>query len=118
MLVLGYSELVSATTLRHALLLGGLAHIVLGVAHRLLPNLLGWSQLAPVLTTLAFLLFFSSSLLRVIPFLLADFGVILPVVFYAVSGVFGLAGIALAFINICARKFIYSAEAVRASSKA
>lgn len=106
LLVLGYSELFSATTIRHALLLGGLAHIVLGVSHRLLPNLLGWGQLAPILTTVAFFLFFLSSLLRVAPLLLADIGVKVPIDFYALSGTFALAGITLSFANICFRNFI------------
>jgi hypothetical protein len=107
-ILLGMPEVVSVVTLRHALLLGGLAHLVLGVSHRLLPNLLGWALLAPMLTGISFALMLISSLCRVFPLLLADFGFNMPTGFFALSGVFGMIGIGVAFLNICGRKLLIS----------
>lgn len=109
-ILLGVPEMVSAVTLRHALLLGGLTHLVLGVSHRLLPNLLGWAQVAPMLTGVSFTLMLVASLCRVFPLLLADFGLTMPTGFFAFSGVFGVAGIGLAFFNICGRKLLRCLE--------
>lgn len=96
----GYSELISYATLRHGLLLGALAHLVLGVSHRLLPSLLGKKILSPKLTVIAFALLFLASLLRVIPLALSDLGFSLSMTYFSWSGVVGLFAMSVACMNI------------------
>lgn len=105
-LLSGLSVVVSDNTLRHALLLGGLAHLVLGVSHRLLPDLLGYSQFSPFLTGASFLLMCAASILRVVPLLLADWGMSISPHFFGVSGISGMAGIGVASLNILGRSLI------------
>lgn len=100
----GVPELISHTILRHALLLGGLAHLVLGVSHRLLPGLLDRKLLSPRLTEVSFFLLFSASLLRVIPLVITDLGSFVPLGYFAWSGVVGLFAVSVAFLNLFGRR--------------
>ncbi len=100
----GRTALIAPTTLRHGLLLGALAHLVLGVSHRLLPGLLGAKLLTPWLTIVSFCFLFVSSLLRVIPPVLLEIGVFAPKGFFSWSGPAGLLAVLIASVNIFGRR--------------
>lgn len=85
--------------LRHALLLGGIAHLVLGISHRLLPGLLQIKRLTPELTLGSFLLLFVAAIGRVIPLIAGEWGVIISPLF-ALSGPLGLIAVALFLLNL------------------
>jgi len=98
--LVGAQELISYATLRHGLLLGALAHLVLGVSHRLLPGLLGKKLYSPQLTVISFTFLFLASLLRVVPLMFSDLGFTLPMTYFSWSGVVGFFAIVIACMNI------------------
>ena len=96
----GHPALVSSTVLRHMLLLGCVAHIVCGIGHRLLPNLLHVCLRWPALTGVSFCCLTLAALLRTVPLALAEHGVAVSPHLFALSGPLGLLSVVLFGLNL------------------
>lgn len=99
----GQAVIISPLVIRHMWLLGFASHLVFGVGHRLLPNLLQVKLRSPKLTLVAFGLLFVATLSRVLPFVLADFGIIFSRQIFAGSGSLGLLAMVSFAINLSGR---------------
>ena len=102
----GQAAVISPLVVRHIWLLGFVSHLVFGVGHRLLPNLLQTKLRSPKLTLIAFCLLFAATLSRVLPFLLTDLGITAPKHFFASSGTLGLLAITVFALNLRPKKVL------------
>ncbi len=102
--LVGSREVVSPQVIRHILLLGFAAHLVFGVGHRLLPNLLHRKLINPRLTLVAFCLLFASALTRTVPLTLGEYEIRLPREIFAMSGTLGLSAMLVFAVNLLGTK--------------
>ncbi len=109
-LVSGKPEIIQIVLIRHTLLLGFIANLIVGVGFRLLPKLIEKPLRNPKLVNLAFVFLVTASIARILPFVIPSLG-IAGRYFFGFSGVLGMMALIIFAYNL--NLFYRPAPAVR-----